>query len=218
MNFEYRSFSSQNNSVSMIEDVAPVCLVVENTNDTACIPLYCFDDTVQTLVNGFKRKDRMLNGLLIPLNLKRVIGNPDIKYIYDNFVDGTGLNRFKYKNGEYIVGPGLLYDMTKMKLLVLVCRKVFFKNTDGFLEPRVEEIPFLIDPSFLTSGNHPIRRKIFSKLDRACYDYKVHVRHLNNLSTAIIHNKPLCNTQEKKVHGRADKLADNILTNLCLMS
>lgn len=218
MNFEYRTFIFTNYYMDFTEDMAPACLVVENSKDTACIPLYCFDDIMQALINGFKLEDRMINGLIVPLNLKRLKGKISMKYVYENFAEGTGLNRFKYKEGEYIVGPGLLYDLMNKKLLVLICKKIFFGKTDGFLDPTTKEISFFIDPSFLTFGNHPIRKRIIGKLDRACYDYKVYVRHLQNLSTPIIHDKPLCKDQEKKVHERADKLATNILNNLLLIS
>lgn len=217
MNFEYRTFLSMNHCMNSSEDVAQVCLVVENNKDTALIPLYYFDNTMHVIANGFNRMDRMINGLLVPLNTRK-FNSINAKFIYEIFADGSGMSRFKHKDREYIVGPGLLYDIGEEKLIVLVCKKVLFKKTDGLLDPTVTEISFLMDPSFFTFGNHPMRKKIINKLDRACYDYKVYVRHLNNLSTMIIHEKPLCDNQEKKIRERAKDLATNVLANLYLVS
>lgn len=217
MNFEYRTFLSMNHHMHSSEDVAQVCLVVENNKDTALIPLYCFDNTMHAIANGFTRMDRMINGFLVPLNTRK-LDSIDAKLIYDIFANGNNIGRFKYKDREYIVGPGMLYDIGEEKLIVLVCKKVLFKKTDGFLDPTMTEISFLMDPSFFTFGNHPMRKKIINRLDRACYDYKVHVRHLDYLSTTIIHEKSLCYSQEKKIHERAKDLATNVLTNLYLVS
>lgn len=216
MNFEYRTFGFLNPYMKDTEDIAPVCLVVENSKDTATIPLYCFEHTMQAIAKGFWLDDRMINGFLVPLNVNRIRANPDTKYIYEYFSEGMGLGRFKYKEDEYIVGPGLLYDIMAQQLLVLVCKKVFFEKTNGILSPVTEEISFFIDPSFLAYGKHPIRRKIINKLDRAAYDYKVYVRHLDNLSTSIIHKKPLCRNQQDKIRNRAGELASHVLSNLLL--
>lgn len=216
MNFEYRTFGFLNSYMKDTEDIAPVCLVVENSKDTAMIPLYCFDNTIQAIANGFKLYNRMINGFLVPLNTIRGRSNPDAKCIYDYFNDGMGMMRFKYKEGEYIVGPGLLYDMMEQKLLVLACKKVFFKKTDGIIDPTVTEVSFFIDPSFFSFGNHPMRRKIINQLSDAAYNYKIYVRHLDNMSTNMIHNKPLCQKQQDKIRNRAKALASNVLENLML--
>lgn len=216
MNFEYRTFNFLDPYMEDTENIAPICLVVENSKDTATIPVYCFEYTMRAIAKGFQLDDRVLNGFLVPLNANRIRANPDTKCIYEYFSEGMGLGRFKYKEGEYIVGPGLLYDMMAQELLVLVCKKVFFKKTNGILDPVTEEISFFIEPSFLAYGNHPIRRKIINKLYRAAYDYKVYVRHLDNMSTSIIHKKPLCRNQQHKIRSRAGELASHVLSNLLL--
>ena len=216
MNFEYRTFGPLNSHVSDTENIAPVCLVVENSKDTAMIPLYCFDNVIRAIANGFKFYNRMINGFLVPLNTSRGKSNPDTRDIYACFDNGTGMMRFKYKEGEYIVGPGLLYDMMEQKLLVLACKKVFFKKTDGIIDPMVTEVSFFIDPFFLSFGSHPMRRKIINQLSDAAHVYKIYVCHLDNLSTNMIHNKPLCQKQQDKIRSRSKALASNVLENLML--
>lgn len=216
MNFSYRTFGSMNSHVSDTENIAPVCLVVENSKDTAMIPLYCFDNTIQAIANGFKLYNRMINGFLVTLNTSRGKSNPDTRDIYACFDNGTGMMRFKYKEGEYIVGPGLLYDMMEQKLLVLACKNVLFRKTDGIINPTVTEVSFFIDPSFFSFGNHPMRKKIINQLSDAAYNYKIYVRHLDNLSTNMIHNKPLCQKQQDKIRNRSKALASNVLENLML--